>query len=126
MSMRRPPSIQKLKALADVLRDWAALLYTPVLTAYAVWLTCLIVWAWPWTRATESQRLQILGLALIAALGLIGLGTLFYQRRPPPRLRARSAALEIEVSGQGDPPTAGLGSLARSSRAPAHQEEETP
>ena len=100
----RLPSLSRLKAAADVARDWAALLYTPVLTAYAVWVTALIVWAWPWAKATEPQRLAILGWALIGALVLIGLGTLFYQRRPPPRIRAKGAAIEFEVSGEGDPP----------------------
>ena len=102
--LMRLPSLARLKAAADVARDWAALLYTPVLTAYAVWVTALIVWAWPWARATEPQRLAILGWALIGALCLIGLGTLFYQRRPPPRIRAKGAAIEVEVSGEGDPP----------------------
>jgi hypothetical protein len=103
----RLPSLARLKAAADAARDWAALLYTPVLTAYAIWLTALIVWAWPWAKTTEPQRLAILGCALIAALCLIGLGTLFYQRRPPPRIRAKGAAIELEVSGEGDPPPAG-------------------
>lgn len=89
------------RAAADVLRDWAALLYTPVLTVYAVWITALIVWAYPWAKATEPQRLQFLGAALIGALCLIGLGTLFYQRRPAPRIRAKTPAGELEIDGRG-------------------------
>lgn len=98
------PSVTQLKAAADVARDWAALLYTPVLTAYAVWVTALIVWAYPWAEVTEPQRLGYLGAALIGALCLIGLGTLFYQRRPPPRIRAKTAAGELEI-GDGRPDT---------------------
>lgn len=75
------PTAAAWKAGADAARDWAAVLYTPILTGYAVWLTCLLVWAWPWKESTEPQRLNFLGLALIGALMLIGLGTLFYQRR---------------------------------------------
>lgn len=93
-------SLDRLKAAADVVRDWAALLYTPVLTGYAVWVTALIVWAYPWAAPTEPQRLNFLGLALIGALCLIGLGTLFYQRRPPPRIRAKGPAVEFELSGE--------------------------
>lgn len=102
--MIRAPRLAQLKAAADVARDWAALLYTPVLTAYAVWVTALMAWAHPWAKATEPQRLTYLGMALIGALCLIGLGTLFYQRRPPPRVRARTAAGELEIGG-GDPDT---------------------
>ena len=92
------PGLGWLKAAADVARDWAALLYTPVLTAYAVWVTALIVWAHPWATATQAQRLNFLGWALIAALCLIGLGTLFYQRRPTPHIRAKAGLGELEVS----------------------------
>ena len=93
------PSLERVKAAADAARDWAALLYTPVLTLYAVWITALMVWAYPWAEKTEPQRLNFLGGALIAALCLIGLGTLFYQRLPPPHIRARTAAGELEISG---------------------------
>jgi len=95
----RQPRIQWLRAAADVARDWAALLYTPVLTAYAVWLTALIAWAGPWAAATQAQRLNFLGWGLITALCLIGLGTLFYQRRPTPHIRAKAGLGELEVSG---------------------------
>jgi hypothetical protein len=94
---------ERLKTAADVARDWAALLYTPVLTAYAVWLTALLAWAYPWAASTEPQRIACLGAALIGALALIGLGTLFYQRRPPPRIRAKGASMELEISPSEDP-----------------------
>ena len=100
--MIRFPSLVRLKTGADAARDWAALLYTPVLTVYAVWVTALIVWAYPWAKQTEPQRLGFLGAALIGALCLIGLGTLFYQRRPPPYIRAKTAAGELEI-GNGEP-----------------------
>ena len=122
----RPPSLEQLKAMADVARDWAALLYTPVLTAYAVWVTALIVWAWPWAKATEPQRLAILGWALIGARCLIGLGTLFYQRRPPPRIRAKGAAIEFEISSAGDPPAESDSHRPPRSRANPDHQEETP
>lgn len=94
------PTLERIKAAADAARDWAALLYTPVLTLYAVWVTALMVWAYPWAEKTEPQRLDFLGGALIGALCLIGLGTLFYQRRPPPRIRARTPAGELEIGGE--------------------------
>ena len=87
------------QAWADALRDWAVAALHPVLTAYAVWVTALVVWAYPWAEPTEPQRLNFLGWALIGALCLIGLATLFYQRRPPPRIRAKGPAMEFEVSG---------------------------
>jgi hypothetical protein len=98
------PSLERIKAAADVARDWAALLYTPVLTLYAVWVTAVIVWAYPWAEKTQAQRLDFLGAALIVALCLIGLGTLFYQRQPPPRIRAKSPAGELEIGGEAAPP----------------------
>ncbi len=102
----KPPPLKQWKAVADVVRDWAALLYTPVLTAYAVWVTAMVAWAYPWAPATEGKRLDVLGAALIGALVLIGLGTLFYQRRPPPHIRARLPAAELEISS-GRAPDAG-------------------
>ena len=97
--MRLP--LATLKAAADVARDWAAVLYTPVLSLYAAWLTAVVAWG-PWSAATEGRRLGILGAALILALSLIGLGTLFYQRRAAPGIRARSAAGELEIGGVPD------------------------
>lgn len=94
----RLPSLSQAKALAGVVRDWAALLYTPVLSLYAVWLTATIVWLYPWAEATQARRIDFLGGALIATLCLIGLGTLFYQRRKPPNIRARLPAAELEIS----------------------------
>lgn len=91
--------LERIKATADAARDWAALLYTPVISLYAVWLTALMVWAYPWAKKTEPQRLDFLGGALIGALCLIGLGTLFYQRRPPPHIRAKTPAGELEING---------------------------
>ena len=95
--MIRWPRPADWRVAADIVRDWAALLYTPVLTAYAVWVTALLVWAFPWAETTEPIRLRILGWALIGALCLIGFGTLFYQRRPAPRIRAKTAAGELEI-----------------------------
>lgn len=90
----------RLKVLADAARDWAALLYTPVLTLYAAWLTAVIAWG-DWSEAAEGRRLCLLGGALLASLALIGLGTLFYQRRPTPRIRAKGAVGEIEIGETG-------------------------
>lgn len=64
----------------DEARDWAAILYTPVLTVCAAGLA-LIIWLGPWPDATASQRLNYLGWTLLGTLGLIGLGTFFLQRR---------------------------------------------
>ena len=89
-------SVPVLKAAADAARDWAAVLYTPVLSLYAAWLTGVLAWG-PWSAATDARRIAILGAVLIGALALIGLGTLFYQRRPTPTLRARGAVGELEI-----------------------------
>lgn len=91
-------STAALKAAADAARDWAAVLYTPVLTVYAVWVTALVAWG-GWSPSTEAQRLTLLGWALVGSLCLIGLGTLFYQRRPPPSIRAKGLAGELEIRG---------------------------
>lgn len=64
----------------DEARDWAAILYTPVLTFCAAGLV-LVIWLGPWPDATAGQRLNFLGWTLIGSLGLIGLGTFFLQRR---------------------------------------------
>jgi hypothetical protein len=122
---RRPPTAttgvedrgSARKPLVDAVRDWAALLYTPVLTAYAVWITALLVWAYPWSKQTEPLRLNFLGWALIAALCLVGLGTLFYQRRPAPHIRAKGGMVELELwEGEARPPGAASGSEAGEER----------
>lgn len=64
----------------DEARDWAAILYTPVLTFAAAGLV-LVIWLGPWPDATAGQRLNFLGWTLLGTLGLIGLGTFFLQRR---------------------------------------------
>lgn len=64
----------------DEARDWAAILYTPVLTFCAVGQV-LVIWLGPWPDSTAALRLQFLGWGMIANLGLIGLGTFFLQRR---------------------------------------------
>lgn len=64
----------------DEARDWAAILYTPVLTICAVGQV-LVIWLGPWPETTAALRLQFLGWGMIANLGLIGLGTFFLQRR---------------------------------------------
>lgn len=64
----------------DEARDWAAILYTPVLTFGAAGLV-LVIWLGPWPDATAAQRLNFLGWTLLGTLGLIGLGTFFLQRR---------------------------------------------
>lgn len=64
----------------DEARDWAAILYTPVLTFCAVGQV-LVIWLGPWPESTAGLRLQFLGWGMISNLGLIGLGTFFLQRR---------------------------------------------
>lgn len=64
----------------DEARDWAAILYTPVLTLCAVGQTIVMVWG-GWPAETAAQRLNFLGWTLIGNLCLIGLGTFFLQRR---------------------------------------------
>ena len=64
----------------DEARDWAAILYTPVLTICAAGQV-LVIWLGPWPDDTSALRLQFLGWGMIGNLGLIGLGTFFLQRR---------------------------------------------
>lgn len=61
-------------------RDWAAILYTPILTLCGAGLVWIIVWG-GWPVETASQRLTFLGWTLIGLLFLIALGTFFLQRR---------------------------------------------
>lgn len=76
-------------------RDWAAILYTPVLTACAAGVV-LILWLGPWPDETAAQRLNYLGWTLIGLLFLIGLGTMFLQRRTV-NVKAETAAGSFEV-----------------------------
>lgn len=64
----------------DSARDWAAILYTPILTLCAVGQV-LIVWLGPWPDRTAELRINFLGWTLIGNLTLIALGTFFLQRR---------------------------------------------
>lgn len=64
----------------DEARDWAAILYTPVLTFCAVGQV-LVLWLGPWPDSTAALRLQFLGWGMLINLALIGLGTFFLQRR---------------------------------------------
>jgi peptidoglycan biosynthesis protein MviN/MurJ (putative lipid II flippase) len=76
----------------DEARDWAAILYTPVLTACAAGLV-LVIWLGPWPDATAGQRLNFLGASLLGLLGLIAMGTFFLQRR--------TVNLKVETPGGG-------------------------
>lgn len=76
-------------------RDWTAILYTPVLTVCAGALTYVIVWG-GWPADTAEQRLNFLGWTLIGLLFLIGLGTMFLQRRTV-NVKAETPAGSFEV-----------------------------
>lgn len=80
----------------DEARDWAAILYTPVLTVCAVGQVLGFMFlAWP--DSTAAQRINYLGWSLIINLGLIGLGTFFLQRRTV-NVHAKTAAGEVEIT----------------------------
>ena len=79
----------------DEARDWAAILYTPVLTLCAVGQTAVLVWG-GWPADTAEQRLTFLGWTLIGNLVLIGMGTFFLQRRTV-NVHAKTAAGEFEI-----------------------------
>ncbi|QTC87912.1 hypothetical protein [Brevundimonas pondensis] len=79
----------------DSARDWAAILYTPVLTICAVALTWIIVWG-GWPAETASQRLNFLGWTLMGLLALIALGTFFLQRRTV-NIKAETPAGSVEI-----------------------------
>lgn len=76
-------------------RDWAAILYTPVLTVGGAWLISVIVWG-GWPADTAEQRLNFLGWTLIGLLFLIALGTFFLQRRTV-NLKAETPAGSVEI-----------------------------
>lgn len=76
-------------------RDWTAILFTPVLTACGAGVA-LIVWLGPWPEETARQRLDYLGWTLIGLLFLIGLGTMFLQRRTV-NVKAETPAGSFEV-----------------------------
>lgn len=79
----------------DEARDWAAILYTPVLTICAVGQV-LVIWVGPWPEATAALRLQFLGWGMIVNLALIALGTFFLQRRTV-NVKATTPGGSIEV-----------------------------
>lgn len=98
--LRRPTTAQ-LKRLADAARDWAAILFTPVLTLFAAWLVWILVWA-GWPAGTAEQRITFLGLGLLGLLGLIGFGAFFYQRRTVnARVETPAGSVEVEDVSQG-------------------------
>jgi hypothetical protein len=91
----------------DEARDWAAILYTPVLTVCAAGLV-LVIWLGPWPDVTAAQRLNFLGWTLLGTLGLIGLGTFFLQRRTV-NIHAKTAAGEFELENVTAPEAAATG-----------------
>lgn len=90
----------------DEARDWAAILYTPVLTVLGAVLAFAFIYG-PWPPETAQQRLTFLGWTLIGLMGLIALGTLFLQRRMMD-VKVKTAAGEFELDNlpAGPTPTA--------------------
>lgn len=78
----------------DSARDWAAILYTPVLTICAIGQTIGLLVGWP--ENTAAQRINFLGIGLIVNLALIGLGTFFLQRRTV-NIKAETPAGSVEI-----------------------------
>lgn len=94
--------LPKLRFLTrDEARDWTAILYTPVLTVCGIVLAAVLVWG-PWPPETATQRLNFLGWSLIGLLFLIGLGTLFLQRRTA-NIKVETPGGSVEFEGM-DPP----------------------
>jgi hypothetical protein len=85
----------------DEARDWAAILYTPILTVCAVGQV-LVIWLGPWPDETRPQRLNFLGWTLIGNLMLIGLGAFFLQRCTV-NLSVETPAGKIEIENVSRP-----------------------
>ena len=96
------PTIQQLTKLTGLLRDLAAVLFTPCLTLYAVGVT-YIIWRGPWPEGSAETQLMYLGVALIASLFVIALGSFWLQRRSIPEFKVSGGptGFNAEIS-EGD------------------------
>lgn len=96
--LKRSPQVtlETMRVAADVSRDWAAVLAAPVLTAYAAWLTWIVVWG-GWPLNTAELRLKFLGASMLLTLGLILYAIVYFQRRTV-NVRAETPAGSVEVT----------------------------
>lgn len=99
-------SLDFFKRLFDTLRDLFALLYTPVMTALACWLTWSFMYG-PWSLTSETLRLTALGFVLGGYVVLQGLGGLWLQRRSVSRLKVEGpggTSAEFNTGSDAPPP----------------------
>lgn len=89
--------LKRLGEWIEALRSLAALLFIPALCAYGAALVYVLV-ALPWPEATASQRITFIGSALIGVLLLIGLGTLWLQRRDIPNVSISGPGFQATIS----------------------------
>ena len=80
-------------------RSLAALLFVPCLCLYGIGLV-LLIWKGGWSAATEAQRLDYFGYALLGILVLIGLGLVWAQRRDIPNINISGPGFRAQI-GEG-------------------------
>ena len=101
---------------AAPVRLWALIWAGPPLTLGASWLAW-IVWRGGWPAALAGKQLEILGYALFAALGLIGVIVVSLAS-----VKVRGQGLggtSIEIDGDHDDPPAAKATATVSVSAPA-------
>lgn len=91
------------KAWASAARDWAAVLYTPVITALLGAVIGILAYA-PWEVSTQRQRIGFLGYIGLALVLLVAVGVLWFQRREIGGLRVKTKLGEIDIQTEADKP----------------------
>lgn len=116
---RQPVNLERVDRWLVTLRDLLALLFIPALCVYATGLV-LILWLAFGKHEDSAVVLRVvdaLAWALIGLLALIGLGTLWLQRREIPNIQITGpAGLNVNIGEGGDnTPSAsgGEGDVAR-------------
>lgn len=119
MTRLRLPSLAKVKAAADVARDWAAIGSAPVVTLLLVWLICILTYvAWP--PDTAAQRIHYLGALGILTAVLLGYCVFFYQRRSVnARVETRLGSIDLDDVTHGQPPQMTATATVTATAAPA-------
>jgi hypothetical protein len=82
-------------------RDWSAILYTPFLSLFLAAQVVSFTWG-PWPAESADLRLKALACVMIINALLIGLGTLFLQRRTANiKVETPAGSFEIDDVTQG-------------------------
>jgi hypothetical protein len=126
MSRFRLPSLAKVKAAADVARDWAAIGSAPVVTLLLVWLIFILTYvAWP--PDTAAQRIHYLGALGILTAVLLGYCVFFYQRRSVnARVETRLGSIDLDDVTHGQPSQVTATATVTATAVPAAPEPASP